>query len=190
MYKQLFILLYKIITVPASTWKFLSEKQDNKDNETFYKGYLFPVIGIIALLSFMGVIISLQRFDVQQALKITLKEIMIYGGSFYLVSFVLSEYVYPRFGLKKNKRSAELFTGYASSPIYVIAMLKTIFPALFFLEILSLYTIYVVWTGAAYFLNIKEEQWIKFATFAGLLIVMTPFLLNFLINLLMPGMKI
>jgi hypothetical protein len=38
-------------------------------------------------------------------------------------------------------------------------------------------------------LKIKEDHIIKFTIFAGIIILVTPFLLNMLIDLLMPGMK-
>lgn len=189
MYKSLFILLYNLIVTPVAAWNSLYVKQD-KNNEDFYKGYLFPIIGIIALFSFIGVLFSVKTFDVQLALKIVLKGVLIYGGGFYLTSFLLSEYIYPRFNLKKDKISAEYFIGYSSSVIYVVAILKALFPSFFILDILSFYTIYIIAMGAIHFLKLNEDDWIKFTIFASILIMLTPFLLNSLINFLMPGMRI
>jgi hypothetical protein len=106
------------------------------------------------------------------------------------MSYILSEYLFPRFDLPKNKLQAERFTAYSSALIYTIAMVKALFPSLFLLEILVFYTIYILWTGAIQFLKINEDQIIKFTIFAGIIILVTPFLLNTLIDLLMPGMKI
>jgi hypothetical protein len=141
-------------------------------------------------LSFVGILIGDKTFDLQTALKAVIKQVMIYGGSFYIMSYILSDYVFPRFGLEKDKLLAEQFTGYSSSLIYVVAMVKALFPSLFLLEILVFYTIYILWTGGTEFLKIKEDLWIKFTIFAGIIVLLTPFLLNLLINLLMPGMRI
>ncbi|MDR0543133.1 MAG: hypothetical protein LBH19_13100 [Dysgonamonadaceae bacterium] len=190
MFKQLFVLLFKMIAESTQAWKLLSEKQD-KDNEHFYRSYLFPIVGIIALLSFIGVLID-HSFDVhvlQRVLKTVIKQVIIYGGSFYIMSHILSEYVFPRFNLPKDKLHAEQFTGYGSALIYAIAMVKALFPGLFLLEILVFYTIYILWAGAVQFLKINEDQIIKFTIFAGIIILITPFLLDMLIDLLMPGMK-
>jgi hypothetical protein len=190
MFKQLFILLFKIIAEPAPTWKLLSEKVD-KNNVNFYKSYLFLILGIIALLSFVGVLIN-HSFAVnvlQQVMKTVIKQVIIYGGSFYIMSYVLAEFVFPRFNLPADKLCAEQFTGYASALIYTVAMFETLLPGLFLLKILNLYTFYILWTGAIQFLKIKENLSVKFTIFAGLIILGTPFLLGKLINLLMPGMK-
>jgi hypothetical protein len=189
MFKQLFLLLFGLITKPVPVWKMLSEKQE-KNNEDFCRSYLFPIIGIIALLSFVGGIISSETFDVQKALKMTISQVMIYGGSFYLISFILSNYLFPRFNLENNKFLAEKFTGYSSSLIYVLVMILSLFPGLFFLNILLLYTVYIIWTGAIEFLKVKEDLLIRFMIFASILILLTPPLIGFLITLLMPGMKI
>jgi hypothetical protein len=189
--KQLFILLFKIIAESTSTWKQLSEKQD-KDNASFFKSYLFPIVGIIALLSFIGVLIdaSFAVNVLQQTLKIAIKQVIIYGGSFYITSYVLAEHLFPRFYLPKDKLRGEQFTGYGSALIYAIAMVKALFPSLFLLEILVFYTFYILWAGAVQFLKIEEDHIVKFTTFAGIIILITPFLLGMLIDLLMPGMKI
>ena len=191
MFKQLFVLLFKIIVEPAPTWKRLSEKED-KENENFYKSYLFPVAGIIVLLSFAGVLIT-YSFDVhvlQQAMKTVVKQMVVYGGSFYILSCTLSNFVFPRFNLPKDKLRAEKFTGYTSAFIYVVAMVKALFPVLFLLELLTLYTGYILWAGATHFLKINGNLILKFTIFAGIIILLTPFLLNLLMGLLMPGMKI
>ena len=190
MFKQLFVLLFKMIAEPASTWKQLSEKEE-KDNDSFYRNYLFPIMGIIALFSFTGVLIS-HSFDVhvlQRVLKTVIKQVIIYGGSFFILSCALSEFVFPRFDLPKDRMQAERFTGYVSALIYTIAMIKALFPTFFLLEIFVFYTLYILWTGAIQFLKINENLIVKFTIFAGIMILITPFLLSALINLLMPGMK-
>jgi hypothetical protein len=189
MFKQLFVLLYKLIAESSPTWKKLSEEPE-ENNENFYKSYLFPVIGIIALLSFVGVMLSVKSFSVQLALKIVIKQLIIYFGSFYLISFVLSEYLFPRFDLEKDKLLSEKFTGYSSSLIYAVVMVKAVFPSFFFLEIIVFYTIYIIWTGAVQFLEIDENRLIKFTIFASVIIMAVPILIKFLIESLMPGMKI
>ena len=187
MFKQLFVLLFQLIAAPTQTWEALSEKQE-KNNEDFQKSYFFLILGIIALLAFIGLLVSTKSFSFQSALKEVIKQLLIYAGSFYAVSIVLSEYLFPRFGLGKNKLLAERFTGYASSLIYIVAMIKALFPQFFLLEIVIFYTVYIIWTGAVKFLGIEENQWIKFTIFASILILATPVLIRGIIYLLMPGL--
>ncbi|GHT73086.1 hypothetical protein AGMMS50262_03590 [Bacteroidia bacterium] len=186
MFKKLFILLFQLITAPTQTWETLSEEQ-LENNEEFQKSYFFPIVGIIALLAFAGLLLSDRTFTFQAAMKEVIKQVLIYGGSFYLISFIFSEYVFPRFDVGKNKLFAERFTGYASSLVYVVAMVETLFPY-FLMKILIFYTVYIVWTGGIKFLGIEEKQWIKFTIFASLLILAVPVVIEGIIYWLMPGL--
>lgn len=169
----------------------LAEEKTGKSSENFHKSYLFPIIGLIALLSFAGtLLLSSKSLDLQLALKIVIKQALVYFGSFYLISFILSEYVFPRFGLAKDLGLSEQFAGYSSSLIYVVAMAQSLFPGFFwFLGIVVFYTIYIIWVGAAQFLKIEENQWTKFTIFASIIIMMVPHIVRLLVEL-MPGMKI
>jgi hypothetical protein len=189
MLKQLFILLFTLITEPNKTWNQLAEKQENR-NEDFYKSYLYPVLGWIALLSFAGTLFSTGKFDVQIALKIVIKQIAVYYGGFYLASVVLTEWVFPRFRGTKDILLSERFVGYSSALIYAVAMLKALFPGLFFLSLIIFYSIYMIWEGVVSYLKISEEFQVKFTVLSGIIILLFPFVLEFLIEKLIPGMKI
>jgi hypothetical protein len=189
MLKQLFFLLFMLISNPNKAWNRLAEKQENR-NEDFYKSYLYPVLGWITLLSFAGTLFSIEKFDVQIALKIVIKQITVYFGGFYLASIVLSEWILPRFKETKDIHLCERFVGYSSALIYAIAMLKSLFPSLFFLSLIALYSVYMIWEGAANYLKIREDSMVKFTVLSGITIILSPIVLNFLIEWLIPGMKI
>jgi hypothetical protein len=190
MLRQLFILLFMLISDPVGAWNQLKEKQE-KNNEDFYKSYLYPVLGVIALLSFVGVLISIEKFDVQIALKIVIKQIAVYFGSFYLSSLVLSEWLMPRFGEMRDKYLCERFVGYSSALIYAVTMLQSLFPgSLVFLYLILCYSVYMIWEGVVRYLEIGEEHWVKFTVLSSAIILLFPFLIQLLIGWLIPGMKI
>lgn len=179
-------MLYRLIAQSTPAWKSLSNKADS-DNENFYKNYLFPVLGIIALLSFVGILLSSQVLNVQLALKTVIKQLFVYGGGFYLISHLVSEYLFPRFEMEKDRYLAERFVGYASSLLYVLVMVTAFFPDLFML--LVIFTFYIVWVGATHYLKIKEEQIVQFTVIAGMMIILTPALIDLIVGKLMPGMN-
>jgi hypothetical protein len=189
MLQQLFILLFKLITEPRKTWDRLAQKEENK-NEEFYKNYLYPVFGIIALLSFTGILISVGKFDIQQALKTVIKQITVYFGGFYLASFILSEGVILRFKPTKDPLLIKRFVGYSSALIYVIAMVKSLFPSFFFLLLIVFFSTYIIWQGAIRYLYIQEESLVKFTIIASIIILLSPVAIEFAISLFLPGMKI
>lgn len=201
MFKKLFIRIYRLIAKTTPTWQEVSNEQDRK-NEAFYNTYLFPVVGVIALLSFIGMMMPFKSFEISNALKTVLKQVFIVGGSFYLNTFIISRWMFPCVDITPNRTLAERFTGYASALIFALTMLKSLFPGLFFLEILSIYTFYMVWIGAIEYLKIDDEQgycfsflgkkieWAALPVFtflAGMLLLGMPFFLRFLIEKLMPN---
>jgi hypothetical protein len=187
MLKQLFILLFKLIVEPGKTWDQLAVKEEKK-NEDFYKSYLYPVLGIIALLSFVGILVSGGQFEVQNALKMVIKQIAVYFGSFYLASLFLSEFVMPRFKRTKDTCLCERFMGYSSALVYVIAMIKSLFPAFSFLLLILVYSVYIIWEGVVRYIKMEEENLVKFTVWASLIILFSPVLIEWIINLFMPGM--
>ena len=188
MYKNLFNLVYNLIVYPGKTWVQLSEDQ-NKDNEIFYKSYLNPILGFIALFSFVGVCISLGKIDFQFALKAVLKQTLTYFVAFYCTSWGLSAILRSYFYFPVERFVLERFVGYSSIVVYLTAMFSALFPSLFFLQIFSIYTLYLVWQGAVFYFKLNEDIWVKFTIFAGVLILIFPLLVGFIISLIMPGLK-
>ncbi|MDR2087083.1 MAG: YIP1 family protein [Dysgonamonadaceae bacterium] len=189
MLKQLFILLFALITDPNKAWNRLAEKQEDRRNEDFYKSYLYPVVGLIALLSFTGTLFALGKFDVQIALKIVIKQIAVYFGGFYLASIVFSEWLFPRFKEGKDIHLCERFIGYSSALIYAVAMLKSLldWP---FLPLIVFYSIYMIWEGVVNYLKVEEENLVKCTLLSGIIVLFFPVALEFLIERLLPNMKI
>jgi hypothetical protein len=181
MWKRLFILLFGLIAEPDKTWRELSGKQE-ENNTNFYKSYLYPIFGMIALLSFVGVVTSSDNSDLQTALKTVIKQITVYVGGFYITSFVLTEFIIPRFKEEFDKLSIERFLGYASSLIYAIAIIQSLFPSLFFLQILVFYSVYIIWAGTIHYLNIEENSWVKFTVISCITLLFIPTVINFLMN--------
>jgi hypothetical protein len=189
MFKRIFILLFRLVIEPEKMWIELSEKQEG-NNEDFYKSYLYPVFGMIALLSFVGVFVSFESFNFQIALKAVIKQMIIYFGGFYFASYVFTDFVIVKFTEKKDKFLCERFVGYSSALVYMVAMILSLFPGLFFLLLLILYSVYIIWHGIVHYIKIKEENWMKSTIYSSIVILLSPILIGFLIDFLLPGMKI
>jgi hypothetical protein len=188
MYKQLVILLFNFIVCPVKTWGERNEEQDS-NNEHFFQSYLYPVFGIIALFSFAGILLHLKEWNVQIAIKQVIKETIPYFAGFYFSVFTLSRLSLKLFGTKLPLPVCEQFTGYASAAIYITAMIYVLFPFLPYIQILSIYTFYIVRQGAIHYLEISNKYLAKFTIFAGVLILLTPQIIRWLLIVMMPGAK-
>lgn len=188
MFKRVFGVLFRIISKPAKAWSILNEEKDT-NNESFLKGYLYPLFGIISLLTFIGEFISKKDFSLEIALKNTIKiSISVFLG-FYLASFLLNELVTRMFHQGKQIKICQRFVGYSSALIYALYIVLALLPEFFFLRIFIFYTIYIIWEGAGTYMNIDESKKLNFTIFASLIILISPNLIEMIMYMTMPGLR-
>lgn len=188
MYKHLFTLLYKLIADPSNTFEQLSSEPET-NNEQFNKNYLYPIFGLLALAAFVGALFSTREFAVAIALRSVIKQLIIYVSSYYLLSFLLAEKVFPRFfHLPKNKIRIGRFVGYASSALYIAVILHLLFEGFPIVMIGALYVFYQVWKSVSVYLKVPEEQQLIFTLATGATLLITPAVIGLLLNVLMPGL--
>ena len=191
MLKELFKRLYKIIIQPAKTWIILADEKEEEiiDNNSFLKTYLYPAIGIVALLTFIGVFFHKKEFDVQLALRLTIKVLIALFAGFYLSSFLLSKVMEHLFFRENSYKLCQRFVGYSSALIYAMYIILAIFPDYGFLQLFLLYTIYIVWEGASVYMQTPENERNRFTAIATAIILLSPFIIEKMMFLTMPGMR-
>ena len=181
-----------IIFQPAKTWSELADEKEEEivDNDSFFKTYLYPVIGIVALLTFAGVFFHKKEFSVELALRLTINALISLFVGFYLASHLLSEMMLKFFSDKKQYKLCQRFIAYSSALIYVMYMVLALFSGYNFLLLILLYTVYIVWEGAVSYMQIPEEQRINFTMFASAIVLLSPFIIKWIMFMTMPGMKV
>jgi len=190
MYKELFSWVIAIITNPGKAWKELSNKEEKEDE--FLSHFIFPLLGLVALAAFLGILFTEKDFNFQQALKIMIKYVISYFCGFYLSSYWLNEIMGNMFGKEKDLKLCQRFVGYSSVMMYALTIVLSLLPVadFFFLRIFLLYTIYIVWEGAMPYLQIEEKDNLKFVIIASALIILLPQIIEILMFMLMPGMRV
>lgn len=123
----------------------------------FMEEYLYPLIGVYAVVLFVGKYFDLGEFNVQEMLRHTLAQITSLILSFYLISVALctlsKKYLHTEIALDRM----QIFIGYILSvDIVVNIILEFSLPEIFYA--LSLYMIVLIWEGPSIFLNLKDEK--------------------------------
>ncbi|HCC51162.1 MAG TPA: hypothetical protein DEQ30_03180 [Porphyromonadaceae bacterium] len=188
MFKDLFNTTILLIFNPSEAWRMLAGKRTD-DNEKFLSGFVYPFIGLITIAAFLGVLFTRKEFDVQIALKAAILALLSAFGGFFLASYLLNEVWRSLFKQEKNMKLCQNFVGYSSALMFSLNILLSLLPEFFFLRFFVLYTIYIVWEGAIPYMGVKEPEQLKFVSFATVIIVATPFMLEFILRLLMPGLR-
>jgi cation transport ATPase len=188
MFKDLFSTTISLLLKPSEAWGRLSEKQTD-DHEKFLSGFVYPFIGLVTMVAFLGILFTRKEFDIQIALRAAILALLSAFGGFFLASYLLNEVWRSLFKREKNMNLCQHFVGYSSVLMFSLNILLSLLPEFFFLRFFVLYTIYIVWEGAIPYMEVKESEQLTFVSFATVIIVATPLVLEFMLGLLMPGLK-
>lgn len=187
MYKNIFKWVILIISQPAKSWGLLVQKEEKGDE--FLSRFVYPLIGLLTVAAFLGVLFTRKEFDVELALKSSIKTLVSSFGGFYLSAYLLNEVWQGLFKREKDMKLCQRFVGYASSLMFALHIVLMLLPEFFFLRIFILYTFYIVWEGAGPYMQVEEQIRLKFVGIATAIILLTPALIEFLLFLLMPGLR-
>ncbi len=187
MYKEIFRWVVAIISQPARAWEALRQKEEKGDE--FLSRFVYPLIGLVTVAAFVGMLFTRKEFDVELALKVAVRTLVSTLGGFFLAAYLLNELWQGVFKRAKDMRLCQRFVGYASSLMFALNIVLVLFPEFFFLRIFLLYTCYIVWEGAAAYMQVEEAVRLKFVVFATVLVLLTPWLIGLLLSMFMPGLS-
>lgn len=187
MYKEILKWVIAIISQPAKAWQVLTKKEHNQ--EEFLSRFIYPLIGLVTVAAFLGVLFTRKEFDLELALKSSIRTFVSSFGGFYLGAYVMNEIWQGFFKRKKDLNLWFRFVGYSSSLMFALNIILMLLPEFFFLRIFILYTLYIVWEGAGPYMQIEDKDRMKFVGIATTAILLTPALIEFLLTMLMPGLR-
>lgn len=187
MYKNIFQWVIQLVSQPAKAWEQLREKEE--DEEEFLSRFVYPLIGLLAVVAFLGIMFTRKEADLQLALKTAIHTLLVYFGGFFLSVYLLGELWVNYFKREKNVALCQRFVGYSSSLMYALSAVLMLIPEFFFLQIFVLYTFYIVWEGATVYMEVEESERLRFSILATALVVLLPTVIGFIIRLLMPGLQ-
>jgi hypothetical protein len=188
MYKDIFRWVVLIISQPARAWELLSEKEEK--GEEFLTRFVYPLIGLLTVVAFLGILFTRKEFDVELALKASIRTFVAGFAGFFLSAWLLNEIWNGYFKREKNSHLCRRFVGYSSSLMFTLDAVLMLIPEFFFLRVFVLYTFYIVWEGAPVYMQTDENERLRFVAISTFLILLVPYLIGFVLDLLMPGLRI
>lgn len=188
MFKNLFKCVIALISQPTKAWEDLREEQ-HENNEKFLANYIYPLIGLVALAAFIGVLFTKKEFDVELALKYSVKSFVSSLAGFFLGAYVLNELWSSLFKREKDLKLCQRFVGYSSALQFVLVIVLALLPEFFFLKIFVLYTVYIVWEGAVPYMDVQDNERMKFVGVSSAVILIMPYAIEIVLVMLMPGLR-
>ena len=188
MFKQLFTTLVLILTSPAKAWNTVTREESE---DPFMQRFFFPLLGILAVASILGLFLSAQEFNLSLALKHCIIEVSSMFGGLYLSAYLLRLIASRFFMLDQSMPTWLQFVGYSYSACFATNILMLFFPAIALLSLLRFYTAYIVWEGIGPFLGkLQEKEQLILTCIALGTILLTPKIITTVLKFILPGLAV
>lgn len=179
---------WMLVSDTSETWSRLASQTGNTKAEDFR--FLYALLAINAITALVG-----YALNGHSAISCILNAIFS-PAAFYATVWILFLVIKninnrqdEETGSKATASNIFRFIIYASSLNIILNSFMLIFPGLFFLWILSLYTIYLVWEGLGDMLLIPDDQKTQPTVIITSIIILAPVLIMFLMHFMIPGAK-
>ena len=164
----------EVIFNPKEFW--ISVKNENKGTIQLLTGYFLPILIIVAIAVFLGEFFRSAHFYMGYAVLKALREIILFV-LVYLSSVFFTKELMKTFGTEKNVKAAQLLVIYSSTPFLIVSVVTGLFPFLYVLDILGIYSFYIFWTGVIELLDIPSP---KRSSYSIITILVNFFMFSFL----------
>lgn len=190
MFKKMFKRLWDLLSTPAKAWKVISIEESK--GKPYLKEFFYPLIGFASITSFINPFIKGGLTINQMAWNGIQSALVVFGSGFFgfMLASRLLDWIFVRwFDQKPDLKKAEILAAYSSAPILAISLLTRLISEFFFMKVFFLYIFAVIWEAATNFYSIDEKQQGRFTGAAGAVILLSPLVIEFLLRLILPGLK-
>ena len=155
-FRFLYLRIRYIILNPDTAWEYI--KQENRPLKDVRNSFLFPVLILVTICAFLGSLIFINStlspvYSVLIATKVLLLNLVV----IYLSAILLSE-ITKALDLGKDFKVSFKLIVYSLTPFLICQMISHLFDSLIFINILSIYGLFIFSTGSGRMLNPPEHK--------------------------------
>lgn len=154
-FSYIFAQIKELLLTPSEFWK--NKKEATEDSATLWMTYLLPILLVVALAVFMGEFFRRTDFFIEYPLLKALREIVLFVLTYFLGVWITNELM-KSFGAEKNVDIARRLVVYSMTPLVLISIVTGLFPFLYVLDIVGLYSFYLFWLGAKEMLVFPDNK--------------------------------
>lgn len=185
-YQELFKIALLLISSPAKAWGEICLQDDRRK---VFTGFVYPMIGLCALAVAIGSLVA-HGWSTPQSFQMAMTAccavaVALFGG-YYMAAYMIDMLGNRFFNLPADRLMAQQLAGYSMVVVFLTNMVIGLLPDLLFLAlVLQLYTLFIVWEGAAKLLKVAEHVRLKYTVVASALLVFCPAMIQFVFNKLL-----
>jgi hypothetical protein len=168
-YKFLYQSLVNIIFTPGKAWNII--KEENRPVKELRNSFLYPLIIMVTLAAFLGSLIFTNKTLPPAYSVITgVKYFVLFLFLTFSSTLILVEITKP-LDLGKSFTISFRLIVYSLTPFFFCQVISHLFESLVFVNVLSLYGLYIFWTGTEKMLNPPDYK--KMPMLIAIFIVVT-----------------
>lgn len=160
----------EIILNPKGFWSEQKGKQESQIE--LLAGYFFPVLLIVAVAVFLGEFFRSTHFYIGYAVLKAVREIILFVLQYFVAVFFTNELI-KTFGGEKNIQISRKLVVYSLTPFLLVSLITGLFPFLYVVDILGIYSFYIFWQGVKELLvfpETKQNNFILIAIFVNFIV--------------------
>lgn len=155
-YKFLYQSLINIIFTPIKAWDIITD--ENRPAKDLRNNFLYPLIILVTLATFLGSLIFTNKTLPTAYSVITgVKYFVLFLFVTFSSALLLGEITKP-LDLGKSFTISFRLIVYSLTPFFFCQVISHLFESLIFVDVLSLYGLYIFWIGAEKMLNPPEYK--------------------------------
>nr|WP_319268784.1 Yip1 family protein [uncultured Draconibacterium sp.] len=143
-----------ILINPKGFW---IEKKESAESQQLWIYYLLPIALAGALAVFIGEFFKRTDFFIQFPLLKAFREVLLFVLQYFISVFFTKELM-KTFGAEKNVALARKLVVYSMTPMLLVSIITGLFPFLYVVDILGIYSFYLFWVGAKELLTFPENK--------------------------------
>ena len=181
---QLFTRSWKLIADTPATWDEIAVEKSTPGSVFLH--YTLPLIFICFLFSsFSGYFYADDNrvtVGFLKGLSVALS-FLVANLLTYWIGVRALDHFQPNFGVKKN---IARLVFYSFCVMYLLLIITSIFPELFFLKVLNIFTAYLVWDGCRGVMGMNEDERSNFVLLVTGMIIFIPLIVRYLLQWMLP----
>ena len=167
------------------TWEVIADEQVSENSS--FKQFVFPWVLFCTIIVFVFGALYADEKSFETGFIYALINIISLISAFFVTKSITNSYFKKNHGISYSKINIEKIIAYSFTVVYVIKLVTSIIPSLFFLQILNIYTAYIVWEGCRVIFDLNEDQRGKLMLLISISIIFTPTIFSKVMHLMLPA---
>ncbi|GAF04153.1 Yip1 family protein [Saccharicrinis fermentans] len=179
-YKKLLVRTKNLLIAPKQEWDSIHKEKSDINN--ILSDYVLPYLATLSLITFISYIASHQGYPFETALKKALSQFASFFFGLYISHFIILKII-PKFTLNTFSNNLKLLSfkisAYNSIILYLIVIITSLIPQIYFLQFIGIYTIYLVWLATKGMGEFESRDLrVVFTIIVSLLLMFVPYFIS------------